>query len=414
MRSAATAVTVLATIAVSIVAAAAPAQGAPNPMVQVGPKLVASGELGAGAFGSSIAVSRDGTTAVVGAPSDSSDIGAAFVFVRSGSTWTQQAKLTGTGEAGKGNFGAAVAISAKGDEVLVGAPADEAGKGAAWAYTRSGTSWTQLGAKLAGSVEEGHYGSAVSLSASGGMALVGEPGGDEFGAAWALKRQSSGFAAPGHELTGGGFESSCKCGVNFGSALALSANGRTALIGGPADLASEETGFERGTAWVFARTGAKWTQQGGRLLSGAGSRVALSADGNTALLNEHGYESFLYTRSGTSWSFSTTLEGGERNLGCACLPSVPASVALSSKGEIALIGYPLDGQEFVKGGTGAAWTFARSGEGWSQVGPKLLPSEEVGFGEFGSAVGLSGNGLRALIGGFKDNASVGAAWYFAS
>jgi hypothetical protein len=411
MRSAATAVTVLVA---SVVAVAAPAQGATNPMVQVGPKLTASGELGAGAFGSSVAVSRNGKTAVVGAPGDNAGVGSAFVFVRSGSTWTQQAELTGAGESGKGNFGAGVAISAKGDEVLVGAPSDEAGKGAAWSFTRSGTSWTQLGAKLAGSADEGEYGSAVALSASGKTAIVGEPG-DELGAAWVLKRTTSSFTTPGQELTGGAFdESGCKCGVNFGASIALSANGRTALIGGPANPAAEETGTEHGTAWVFVRTGSKWTQQGGRLLSGAGASVALSADGNTALLNEHGYESFLYTRSGAAWSFSTTLEGGERNLGCACLPSVPASVALSAAGDIALIGYSLDGQEFPKGGTGAAWTFARSGESWSQVGSKLLPGEELGFGEFGSAVGLSGDGLRALIGGFKDNAGVGAAWYFAS
>jgi hypothetical protein len=394
----------------AIVAMAAPAQGATNPMVQVGPKLTASGELGAGAFGSSVAVSSDGTTAVIGAPSDNA--GAAFVFVRSGATWTQQAELTGSGESGKGNFGAGVAISAKGDEVLVGAPSDEAGKGAAWSFTRAGASWTQLGAKLAGAVEEGRYGAAVALSANGKTALVGEPR-NEFGAAWVLKRSGSGFVAPGHELTGGGFESGCKCGVNFGASVALSADGRTALIGGPANPAAEETGQERGTAWVFVHAGS-WAQQGGRLLSGAGASVALSADGGTALLNEHGYKSFLYTRSGSTWSFSTTLEGGERDLGCACLPSVPASVALSAAGDIALIGYSLDGQEFPKGGTGAAWTFARSGESWSQVGPKLLPGEELGFGEFGSAVGLSGDGLRALIGGFKDNAGVGAAWYFAS
>jgi hypothetical protein len=401
-----------AVLAVSLLAVAAPAQGAPNPMVQLGPKLTASGELGAGAFGSSVAVSSDGTTAVVGAPGDNAGVGAAFVLVRSGATWTQQAELTGAGESGEGNFGAAVAISAKDDEVLVGAPSDEGGRGATWAFKRSGSSWTQFGAKLVGSAEAGGYGAAVALSANGKTALIGEPGA-ESGAAWVLKRSTSHFVAPGHELTGGGFEEGCKCGVDFGASVALSADGRTALIGGPANSGEEETGQERGTAWVFVHAG-RWTQQGGRLLSGAGASVALSADGNTALLNEHGYKSFLYTRAGSTWSFSTTLEGGERNLGCACLPSVPASVALSAAGDIALIGYPLDGQEFPKGGIGAAWTFARSGESWSQVGPKLLGGEEVGFGEFGSAVGLSGDGLRALIGGFKDSSGVGAVWQFAS
>src|SRR5882724_2440491 len=62
-------------------------------------KLVAPGsdaaiEIGSGNFGNAVAVSGDGNTALVGAYADNGTIGAAWVFTRSGTTWSEQAKLT--------------------------------------------------------------------------------------------------------------------------------------------------------------------------------------------------------------------------------------------------------------------------------------------------------------------------------
>ena len=62
-----------------------------------------------------MALSADGNTALIGGPGDNGGVGAAWVFTRSGSTWTQQgAKLTGKEEAGAGEFGKSVALSAEG------------------------------------------------------------------------------------------------------------------------------------------------------------------------------------------------------------------------------------------------------------------------------------------------------------
>ena len=66
-----------------------------DPLIQQGSELTGAGENGNGLFGASVAVSSDGGTALVGAPADTSNNGAAFVFVRSGSTWSQQAELVG-------------------------------------------------------------------------------------------------------------------------------------------------------------------------------------------------------------------------------------------------------------------------------------------------------------------------------
>jgi hypothetical protein len=141
----------------------------------------------------------------------------------------------------------------------------------------------------------------------------------------------------------------------FGASVALSADGNTALIGGYAD------NNDIGAAWVFTNSASGWTQLGPKLLAGGetgaagfGFRVALSADGQTALVG--GYQ---------------------------------------------------DNDD-----VGAAWTFTHAGSAWTQEGAKLTANGEAGDGEFGSSVGLSSNGSTALIGAQNDNNSAGAAWVF--
>ena len=107
-----------------------------------------------GHFGRGVALSGDGNTALLGAPRENGGAGAVWVFTRSGSTWTRQQQLTGGGESGAGWFGRSVAISADGDTALVGGLVDHGDAGAVWVYTRSGSTWSQQGAKLLGGVEE--------------------------------------------------------------------------------------------------------------------------------------------------------------------------------------------------------------------------------------------------------------------
>jgi hypothetical protein len=93
-------------------------------------KLIASDGAVSDGFGISVAIS--GTTAVVGAPGKNSYTGAAYVFVGSGTTWTQQAKLTAADGAANDQFGYSVAIS--GTTVVVGADGKNSGTGAAYVY----------------------------------------------------------------------------------------------------------------------------------------------------------------------------------------------------------------------------------------------------------------------------------------
>jgi phosphodiesterase/alkaline phosphatase D-like protein len=404
---------------------------------QQGAKLVAKSgeEIGAGEFGfSATLLAKEGTTALIGAPGDKEQIGAAWVFTRSGTTWTQQgAKLVAKSgeEIEKGEFGDSVAMSIESTTAtaLIGARGDKGGIGAAWVFTRSGTTWTQQGAKLvAKSGEEtgtGAFGSGVALAVEGTTttALIGASGDKEgIGAAWVFTRSGTTWTQQGAKLvaksgeeTGNGF---------FGSSVALSIESTTmtALIGAPHD------NTDVGAAWVFTRTGTTWTQQGTKLLAKTpeefgkgefGATVALLAkEGTTALFgapaDNHGVgTAWAFARSGTTWtqqSEKLTPKSGEETSEeeSSGKGAFGYSVALSSEGNTALIGGPPDL------GVGAAWVFTRTGTTWTQQGAKLVAKsgEEIGAGEFGSSVALSADGSTALIGGYRDNADVGAAWVF--
>ncbi len=126
-----------------------------------------------------ISVAISGNTAVIGAPATnlpgSIGPGAAYVFVRSGTSWSMQAKLVPSDGMEDDMFGQSVALS--GDAVIVGAPHHTVSKtwqGAAYIYTRSGTTWTQQKKLTALDAQmNDKFGSSVAIS--GDIAVVGSP-----------------------------------------------------------------------------------------------------------------------------------------------------------------------------------------------------------------------------------------------
>src|SRR5271154_1652921 len=117
-----------------------------NPFVQQGEKLTSAEVKEFAEQGGSVALSTNGDTALIGAPFYKTGAGAAWIYVRTGEIWTQQAKLTGKDASALAHQGYSVALSADGNTALIGAPED-AGKaeeyfGAAYVFTREGTTWS--------------------------------------------------------------------------------------------------------------------------------------------------------------------------------------------------------------------------------------------------------------------------------
>jgi len=146
---------------------------------QQGGKLVGSGAVFTADQGTSVSLSADGNIGIVGGSYDSNYTGAVWLFRRSGIVWTQQgSKLVGTGTVGAAGHGTAVAISADGSTVIDGGYADSGLIGASWVFTNSGGVWTQQGNKLVGTpaLWSAFQGWSVALSADGNTAIVGGPG----------------------------------------------------------------------------------------------------------------------------------------------------------------------------------------------------------------------------------------------
>src|SRR5260370_18766 len=115
-------------------------------------KLVGTGATGTVSNeGWSTSLSTDGNTAIAGGPNDNSNTGAVWVFTRTGGMWTQQGnKLVGTLASGAARQGLDVALSGDGSSAIIGGPFDSASTGAAWVFVLSGGMWMQQGGKLVG------------------------------------------------------------------------------------------------------------------------------------------------------------------------------------------------------------------------------------------------------------------------
>jgi hypothetical protein len=372
-----------------------------DPLIYLQRKVVASDGAAGDQFGNSVALSGD--TALVGAPMDNvgahSNQGSAYVFVRSGTTWSLQKKLTASDGAVDDQFGNSVALS--GDTALVGAHYDNvsghSGQGSAYVFVRSGTTWS-LQKKLTASdgAAQDLFGTSVALS--GNTALVGAFGKSS---AYVFVRSVTTWSQQ-KKLTvpvyAGG----------FGSSVALS--GDTALVG--ADLDNVGANSSQGSAYIFVRSGTAWSQQAHLIASDGnqednfGNSVALSgdtalvgaidADVGGFLVHTNQGSAYVFVRSGTAWSLQKKLTGSDSD----AFDYFGSSVALS--GNTALVGANEDAMGLTSE-QGSAYIFVRSGTVWSQQA-HLTASDGVAGDHFGYSVALSGS--TALVGAYSDDVGV--------
>ncbi len=133
-------------------------------------------------------VSVDGDTVIIGTPGDDAMTGSAYVFIHSGNTWTQQAKIVAKDRAVDNYFGISVSLS--GDTAVIGAGGDDSDTGSAYVFTRSGEIWTQQAKLIA---KDGTKGDdfGVTVSVSGDTVVIGADGDDSAtGAAYAYDLSS--------------------------------------------------------------------------------------------------------------------------------------------------------------------------------------------------------------------------------
>jgi hypothetical protein len=421
------------------------------------------------------AVSVSGDTLVAGAYRESSNAtgvngnqnddsaansGAAYVFVRDGTNWSQQAYLKASNAEAGDTFGGVVAVS--GDTVVVGATSESSSatgvngnqsdnsarnSGAAYVFVRNGTNWSQQAYlkafNLGGDIVFG-----VSVAVSGDTIVVGAVressnargvNGDwttnsaqYSGAAYVFVRSGTNWNPQAYLKA-----SNADAFDSFGRSVAVS--GDTMVVGasGESSNATEVNGdqddnsaYGAGAAYVFVRTGTNWTQQaflkasnaqGGSLVYGPptqGFGYAVAASGETVVVAAPGESSsatgvngnqtdhsatnsgaaYVFVRHGTNWSQQAYVKASNTGAG----DRFGYSVAVS--GDTALIGaYQEDSNATGVGGdqannnaadAGAAYIFVRRGTNWSQQAYLKASNTEAGDG-FGHWVSVSGGTVAA-------------------
>ncbi len=409
-------------------------------------------------FGHSVAVSGD--TVVVGVPGvdtsstgvnstpdeNAANSGAVYVFVRSGSIWTQQACLKASNTAANDQFGISVAIS--GDTVIVGAAKEDSkaagvngnqadnsafNSGAAYVFTRSGTNWTQQAyLKASNTGTDDQFGFSVAVS--GDTVVVGAylenadrtgvnstPG--DSGAAYVFTRRGSTWTQQAYLKS-----SNAEGGDLFGWSVAVS--GDTVVVGASLED-SNATGVDgdqadnsasySGAAYVFVRSGSTWSQQAylkashpvtvvhdqfGHSVAVSGDTVVVGAmnednyatgvNGNQA--NQNGDKNYgaayVFVRSGSTWSQQAYLKASNPGEG----DQFGYSVALS--GDTVVVGAVneaskatgVNGEQADESAikSGAAYLFERRGSTWSQRA-YLKASHTRKYDRFGRWVAVSGD-----------------------
>jgi hypothetical protein len=312
-------------------------------------KLLPSDGAAGDAFGCSI--SLDGDTAIIGAKYDDDngiESGSVYVFTRTGSTWTQQAKLLPSGSPFAYIFGSSVSLD--GNTALIGANQYNYYIGAAYVFTGTGTTWIeqQILSASDGAPYDG-FGTTVSLEED--TALIGACGHDHngfnFGSAFVFTRTDGNWTEQAELLASDGEEQD-----TFGRSVSLSGN--TALIGVTGD---QDNGYESGSAYVFTRTGTTWTQQA-KLLASDGIEwdefgCSVSLDGDTAFIGAPGDDdnafdsgsAYMFTRTGTTWTQQQKFLTGDSALG-----DFFGSV-ISLDGDTVFIGAPGDDDKGIDSGS---------------------------------------------------------------
>lgn len=321
-----------------------------------------------GRFGNRVALSASGTTLAVGAYGEGSNTGAVYVFTKTGSTWSQQARIAAPNGEANDYFGNAIALSADGNTLAIGADGESGDQtgifaamppsnnlassaGAVYVYTRTGTSWAQQAFIKAHNADAGDlFGSFVALSNDGhtlAVAAYNEDGdltGTHGNAAYSASGAAYVFTRTGTIWAQQRYLKASNAGAGdfFGIYLSLSGAGDTLAVGAmfeasaSAATPADDSLVSAGAAYVFQRSAGTWVEQAylkapsPQAQDRFGVAVALSGDGNTLAVGMDGDSSnhtgafavppaantlalnsgavFVFTRSGNTWSSQAYLK----------------------------------------------------------------------------------------------------------
>jgi hypothetical protein len=380
--------------------------------------------------GNSIGISRDGTTAVVGNPTDpapaGSNSGSVVVFSRKGTSWTQTSKVTAPDGSEQAYFGDAVSLAADGATLAVGATraTNEAGveTGSVYVFKEESDGWafeTKLVSETAN--ESAEFGRAVAPSPDGRTILVGAPmatnaEGVETGLVSVFEKRSDSW----QERTTLSDAEGVQYG-EFGAAIAVSGAGQ-AIVGAPHNLwvdgpeGDEELESGPGAVTIFRRTEDSWAQSArfklvsGRASDEFGKAVDIAADGTTAVvgapsrndpeINAGSVLLFRQREEEPGWERLFRLAPADPDAG----DTFGSAVAIGADGLNLLIGARLDEDPY-GARAGSAYLFTRPDHApaWEQQAKFSVDPSPYTGPSFGYTTAIDGDGSTILVGTLDGN-----------
>ncbi len=366
-------------------------------------RLVAPVRAAADYFGNTVSISGD--TCVVGAFGVDPG-GAAYVYVREETNWIFQAELTATDDDTGDSFGASVSI--EGEVIAIGAPGDDEkanGAGAVYIFTRSGTNWTQR-AKLMGTDGAAGDGLGTVLKLSGGTVAAGAPYKNSYRGAVYVFVGGGDVWTQQRKIT----EATVAQGEYFGEKLTM--DGDTIAVGVYRhDLSATKT--YAGSVYVYVRSGTSWSFQQrlapddvadqdffGRWLDIDGDTIIASSPGNDDNGSYSG-SSYVFVRNGTTWSQQIKLTAPDAATGDEF------GRGLAIDGNFMVLGAYSDddqgkdaGSAYLYEGSGATWRFAK----------KIYAGDPAAGDLFAQEIDLSGQTI--VLGADRKDGARGAAYVF--
>jgi hypothetical protein len=378
-------------------------------------------------FGHAVAIDLTGTRVLIGAYQDPVGIyyGAAYVFIRSGTSWSQEAKLTLTGKATGDRLGYSVALDDNAIRAIVGLNAYGGNdNGGVAIFTRSGTTWTQE-AILTISDNGGFegFGDSVASDTNATRIAIGASGIDvsgvnNVGAVYVYLRTGTSWSQEAKIIVADRAASD-----NLGKAIDIDSVGSRVIASAPYSSPGGVT--NAGAAYVFTRSGTSWSQEAKLIANNKANSdlfafsVGLTPDGTRAIISAHAADSggfsnagaaYVFVRSGVSWTQEAILTEGNKALN----NFFGTAVAITSSGDKVIIG----ARGVRVGGVaaaGIAYIFSRSGTTWSQT-TSFAASTKATNDFFGNSVDICADGTRLIVGKIygdpSSTAEAGQAYIF--
>ena len=347
-------------------------------------------------FGAEVSISGD--YAIVTDMNDddvATNSGAAYIFRRNGTGWTQEAKLTASDGAYYDRFGRSASIS--GNYAIVGAPFDSIAPsvqcGSVYIFEKSGSDWIKV-SKLTGSNESaaGHFGNDVSIS--GEYIIVGVPGDDETatdsGSAYIFRRSNTGWIQEA-KLTA----SDRALYQSFGQNVSIS--GEYAIVGIAPNLNTPKEHIA--STYIFKRNSTGWIEET-KIVTGDDVYEYYTRDvsisGDYAIISVANGDipgaAYIFKRNGTDWVQEAKLTASDGEAG----DFFGSDVSLS--GKYAVVGRSDDNES-----SGSVYIFERCESSWAQKA-KLTASDGVTTRSFGGS--LSQSGEYIIVGTWSQSAYI--------